>query len=174
MYRLYLDLSKGNNVHCWANKIKQLIGNLGYNNLLVNFRQDVNYFPAMKQRIRDQFIQSWNNATLNISKLDHYRKYKMCFGYESYLSIIRNDNLRKCSTCFRLCSHNLEIVFGRFIGSQRHERICKMCNTKMIESEYHFLLTCPACVDLRGKYLGNCSRPNVQKFVNIMSYSSKC
>jgi hypothetical protein len=73
-----------------------------------------------------------------------------------------------------MCSHNLEIEFGRLTGSQRDERICKMCNTKMIESEYHFLLTCPAYVDLRAKYLGNCSWPNVQKCVNFMSCISKC
>jgi hypothetical protein len=102
------------------------------------------------------------------------RKYKMCFGYERYQSIIRNYKLRKYLTCFRLGSHNLEIEFGRFIGSQRHERICKMCNTKIIESEYHFLLTCPTYVDPRAKILGNCSWHNVQKFVNIMSCSSKC
>lgn len=45
---------------------------------------------------------------------------------------------------------------------------------KMIESEYHFLFTCPAYVDLRNKYFGNCSWPNVRKFVNIMSCMSKC
>ena len=32
-----------------------------------------------------------------------------------------------------------------------NERICKCCNMKVVENEYHFILVCPGYKDIRKK-----------------------
>lgn len=108
-----------------------------------------------------------------MTKLDYYCKFKNEFIFEEYIDKIVSDDLRKCFTCLRLCSHNLEIEFGRYNAIERENRLCKLCNQKSVESEYHFLLCCTRYTSLRTKYLGNISWPCVQKFNTIMSSKNK-
>lgn len=108
-----------------------------------------------------------------MAKLDYYFKYKHEFIFEEYIDKIVNDDLRKWFTCLRLCSHNLEIEFGRYNGIERENRLCKLCNQQSVESEYHFMLCCTRYKCLRTKYLGNISWPCVQKFNTIMSSKNK-
>ena len=73
----------------------------------------------------------------------------------------------------RLCSHSLEIEFGRYNGVDRNNRLCKLCNQKVVESEYHFLLCCTKYDTVRKKYLGHISWPTVHKFNLLMSTKKK-
>jgi hypothetical protein len=36
----------------------------------------------------------------------------------------------------RISAHNLNIETGRFYNLNRHERVCSMCNLKVVEDEY--------------------------------------
>ena len=74
----------------------------------------------------------------------------------------------KHSSCLRLTSHCLEIEFGRFNGINRENRLCKLCTQNVVESEYHFILCCPRYSEIRTKYLGHISWPNLNKFNNYM------
>ena len=38
--------------------------------------------------------------------------------------------------------HNLNIETGRFYDLDGHERVCSMCNLKVVEDEYHHILQC--------------------------------
>ena len=40
---------------------------------------------------------------------------------------------------FRLSAHKLAIETGRLENIDRANRICKLCNSMQIETEYHFL-----------------------------------
>lgn len=173
MYRTFDDQRNGNNDNCWAKHIKRLLDRLGYGDIWCNFNQEINYFPMLKQRLRDQYIQEWNASVQNVSKLDYFRQFKTSFCYEKYLDVISNSTIRKELTCLRLYSHNLEIEFGRFSGVHRNDRICKLCTCNVIESEYHFLLCCPKYAIARNKYLKNCSWPNIHKFVTLLSSRNK-
>ena len=83
-------------------------------------------------------------------------------------------------TRFRTSSHSLLIETGRHNGTPRDERICKSCNTKQIESEYHFLLVCPFYRDIRAKYFTPylCRWPNIHKFETLFNiekcYQQRC
>ena len=88
-------------------------------------------------------------------KLEYYSRYKNTFNYETYLDTLDRDPLRISLSQFRLCSHKLEIEFGRFSNIARELRLCKLCNMRDVETEYHFLLICPTFSHLRIKYLGN-------------------
>ena len=88
---------------------------------------------------------------------------------EKYLQILSNDSLRKHLSSFRLVSHRLEIEMGRHNNIPREQRFCKVCNMQQTESEYPFLLVCPAYNDLRVKFLPRyyMSWPTLHKFDNL-------
>ena len=53
---------------------------------------------------------------------------------------------------FRCSAHKLLVERGRYQNVERNRRKCKNCNMNMVEDEYHFLLACPAYMDLRKIY----------------------
>ena len=105
-----------------------------------------------------------------MSKLESYNRYKKTFTMEKYLQILSNDTLKKQLSSFRLVSHRLEIEMGRHNNIPREQRFCNVCNMQQTESEYHFLLVCPAYNDLRVKFLPRycMSWPKLHKFDNLM------
>ena len=76
-------------------------------------------------------------------------------------------------TRLRLSSHPLEIEQGRFNNTNIENRICKICNQNVLESEFHFHLVCSKYSSLRSKYLGNVTCPSMQTFIAIMSSTNK-
>ena len=60
---------------------------------------------------------------------------------------------------FRLAVHKLAIETGRFENIDRANRICKLCNSMQIKTEYHFLRIFPKFNDLRETFynLANCN-----------------
>ena len=173
IYNVYIDQCQNVNNSCWAKRLNSIIDHLGFSHLLLDFDRSVNYTALLKSRLRDQFIQEWSNCISNTSKLDYYKRFKSSFCYEEYIDKIENDTLRKHFSCLRLTSHCLEIEFGRFNGIDRQNRLCKLCQQNVVESEYHFILCCPRYSEIRSKYLGHISWPNVNKFINYMSTKSK-
>ena len=105
------------------------------------------------------------------TRLDYCNIFKNEHVYEKYLDVIKETHLRSTLSKFRLSSHLLNIETGRHDNIDRGQRICKCCNMKNIESEYHFLLVCPLYSSLRKKHLSNyyCHWPNIQKFCTLMS-----
>ena len=171
-YHMYMDQLISINGPCWSKRINSLINHLGLSHLLVNFNPDIN-FCSIKRRIRDQFLQTWTDSISNMSKLEYYKQFKKDFEFSQYLDIVQNESMRKSISRLRLCSHNLEIESGRFSGTDRNQRLCKMCSQNVIESEYHFIMCCPKYNQIRNKYLGRISWPNLNKFISIMSSTNK-
>lgn len=133
----------------------------------------MNYLPSIKRRLRDQYIQNWNVSVRETSKLEYYCQFKTSFCFEKYLDVIQNDSIRKQLSRFRLSSHSLEIEVGRYSKTLRENRLCKLCNCNTVESEYHFMLSCPMYRSIRNKYLRNTSWPSKRKFITLMSSKNK-
>ena len=74
----------------------------------------------------------------------------------------------------KVSSLDLEIQTGRFNNTPREERLCKLCKNG-IEDEYHLLLKCPICAELRVQYLPRkyVIYPNVHKFILLMSSNNE-
>lgn len=126
----------------WAKRINLLLDHLGCRNYRTYFDVNVNYYPMLKQRLCDQYIQEWNACINNLPKLALYCRFKKTFELEKYIVSVYNYELRRHISCFRLSSHKLEIETGRYNSVTRENRICKGCTSNMIESEFHFLLYC--------------------------------
>ena len=172
-YDMYIDATNNIRGPSWAGRLNSIIDHLGYSEIRHTFDIGKNYFPELKCRLRDQFIQEWNTSINGSSKLHYYVKYKHEFEYEDYLDKITNDSLRICLTRFRLSSHNLEIELGRYQNIIRENRLCKLCTSNQTETEFHFLLSCPKYSEIRKQYFGTISWPTMSLFKNIVSTKNR-
>ena len=97
-----------------------------------------------KKVLIEYFTKEWKKNLIKVSegKLCTYVKFKTNFGFEKYLSVIKNFQQRQQLTRFRISSHKLSIETGRYKGIPRHDRICTRCNENSVEDEVHFLCIC--------------------------------
>ena len=158
----------------WAYQIKLTLEALGLNYVWTG-TQNISDINIIKQRLFDQYKQSWYSNINNSNRLSSYCRYKHEFRCEIYLDIIHEKRFKIALSRFRLSSHQLEIERGRYHDIARDERLCKFCPSKCIENEYHFMLVCPLYQELRRQYLKPyfCSWPTLNKFDRIMSTENK-
>jgi hypothetical protein len=87
VYEIYkLLLIDANNVwKNWVSNVKDLLCNLGFNDLWI--WQDPGNFSleVIKLRIKDQYLQLWFSRLEECNKLDIYKKIKLEFCIEKYL-----------------------------------------------------------------------------------------
>ena len=171
------DLNNGDthNGLNWAFQVKNILDRLGLSNLWhLDSGTDISY-DGIRNRLFDQYNQTLTTEINNSNRLRLYSKYKADNEQETYLNVIKNKSYMQALSRFRLSSHQLEIETGRYVGLDRDERLCRKCNTRMIEDEYHFLLICPHYNDIRRKYFSQyfCHWPNMTKFKQLMSSKSK-
>ena len=116
----------------------------------------------------------WGHALISTNvRLHKYSCFKESFEYEKYLEVL--DSKERNVLCrFRCSGHNLMIEKGRHLKIERSLRLCQLCNSNVIEDEYHFLLVCPFYRDLRRKYFKTYyfSSPNLHKFNLLMQTRS--
>ena len=173
-FRIFNEQINSPNTSAWGNRIKEALDKLGFGNMWNDYATFPLHNFIFKQRIHNQYIQTWSTQLNNTPKLDYYRHFKNKL-FENFLSDIQNDKLRRQLIWFRVTSHTLEIKFGRFMGSTRQDRICKVCNNNAVESEYHFLLCCPVYSNIRQTHLGKrfIRWPSIQKYNKTMASENK-
>ena len=66
----------------WVKAVKSLIDGLGYSYIFINYNNETNYVPMLKQRLRDQYVQGWFDTVNSQSKLEYYVKFKKEFRFE--------------------------------------------------------------------------------------------
>lgn len=159
----------------WAYQIKSILENLGMSNLWLHQQTYEIKLHIIKQRIFDQYYQTWYADINNSRRLSTYCRFKHTFNLETHLDNSTDKKFSIALSRFRLSSHNLEIERGRYLNVPRNERICKFCNLRTIENEYHFLLICTLYTDIRKKYIKPyyCSWPTLNKFDKLMMSRNK-
>ena len=75
-------------------------------------------------------------------KLKLYCKLKDTMTLEKYCSIHLTLGQRSLLAKLRLGVLPIEVELGRYNGTQRELRTCKVCKKGQVEDEIHFLLTC--------------------------------
>ena len=100
-----------NNHKCWAYSVKQLLFSHGFGFVWLNqgVGNEVLFLNTFKQRVRDNFIQSWDSDLIKYSKLDTYRAFKVTFNCESYLATIEDNKFRSALCRLRSSSHQLRM-----------------------------------------------------------------
>jgi len=126
---LYNDLVEycNNGKPNWATSVKQFLYTNGFSDVWLNpCSVDINNFPRVfKQRLTDQFIQTWHAALSDSNVLCTYRLFNSTFEYQLYLDKLP-AKYRTVLPKFRLSSHQLRIETVRY-GNNRtpqNERYC--------------------------------------------------
>ena len=121
--------------------------------------------------IKDSYVQSWNESVQNSPSCQSlYKHIKFLFEPEFYLSKLP-DSLRIYISKFRTTNHRLPIQRGRYDGTLREERFCRLCDEQAVGDEFHFILQCknPRLIELRSKYLAPYYRfsPTIDKLKEL-------
>ena len=165
MLKLYMNLFTSNKYKLpWLNHIYSNLNNLGLTFLWHTQSMSVNSFKNLiKQRMKDQYIQQWNEEKNNNSLCFNYRMFKCDFKFEEYLIRLEKP-LRDYTLRFRLSNHKLPIHSQRFLNIPRFERVCELCESGDIGDEFHYLFNCKDAriVEERMKALNSyhINRPN--------------
>ena len=79
------------------------------------------------------------------SKLDGYLALNREYTVAEYLTTVTDPSLRKALTMYRLSEHCLAIEKGRRRQTwlSREDRLCEHCPQNEVETELHFLTSCP-------------------------------
>ena len=161
----------------WALLVKKLLSNLGFYEVWLQQNVgDVNIFLILaKQRLKDNFVQKWNEELNQSSRAIFYRSIAN-FEFSAYLDIITVRKFRFALAKLRTSSHRLEVEMGRWARPERiafENRKCKHC--QILEDEYHFILECPLYSNIRTLYVKRYfyTRPNMFKLTELMSSNSK-
>ena len=164
----------------WISSIKSTLENIG---LLNFYNGDYTAKPPfvyrkLFQRLSDIFHQEiFSKINGERSKLRTYAIFKKEQGFEKYLADIKNTNVRKNVTKYRLSNHKLMIEVGRHQKIDAEQRFCPFC-PNAVEDEFHFLLYCPTYDIQRSAFLDPITSiihnfsllPDSQKFELVMSH----
>ena len=156
----------------WASNVRDLLFDLGFNNMWFDQDNIVDSFDILNTRLLDQFYQTRWSSVENTEKLHLYKTIKTDFCLEQYL--IKGLNMTMLSQ-LRSGTLKLNIETGRYTNIPHAQRICTCCQMNVIENEYHFLLICPVYRHLRLKYLPKyyCSWPNKNKLCSLLKTNSR-
>ena len=134
----------------WITTIEKLIGVF---NLADKFGNHDIFKKVTKCEIDKAYLDYWKTQLIrpDLTKLDFYREIKNDFTMENYLHIDNFEN-RKLIAKFRCSDHCLEIERGRHRRIPRTERICRLCDKGLVETEEHFLMKCDKYDLLKRQY----------------------
>lgn len=132
-----------NNKPSWYFFVSKLLEYLGIKQEYKNFGP-YKFFNISRKLIREKYISDWYKNKDNFvgGKLSTFLKIKQNFGYENYLSLVKNFEIRRAICKLRISAHRLKIETGRYTNIPRNERICNNCSSGCIEDETHFLISC--------------------------------
>ena len=167
----YIMLTKLDNSgrETWVSHIRKIICLYGFS-YAWEFQNIINidmFVKQFSQRIIDCNSQSILSELNDHSNLDFYSSVKESFKTESYLSTIRNKDLRRFLTLLRIGELNIMKNNGRKNNVPRELRLCPFCKDEL-EDELHFMFLCPLYNDLRKKYMSNVKYKTIQSLIDIM------
>ena len=112
-------------------------------------RDESKFLSILKQRLKDNFIQNWNERLEASSRALFYRVIAN-FSFQPYLEIVTIAKFRVALSRLRTSSHRLKIETGRWKNPNQVpiiDRKCQICNK--LEDGHHFLTECVLYNDSR-------------------------
>ena len=173
IYKLLYHLAiKNSYVSPWILYIRGILNDCGFPYLWLN--QDLNcsvdwFKSVISNRLKDQFIQLWNETINRSGKCINYRMFVSEFKLENYLINLPFPS-RKLLAKFRCRNHKLPIEKDCHLGLPREQRLCKKCDLSEIGDEFHYLFRYNYFVKERRKYI-KCkyyNLPSTLKFEELM------
>ena len=95
---------------------------------------------VMIDKLKEKYQKFFKEKIATNAKLANYVKLKQNYGFETYLSNIKDIHLRRSVTKFRISAHQLPIEVGRYHNIPKSQRLCGLCNA--VGDEKHYILHC--------------------------------
>ena len=108
--------------------------------MLANVQNSKCFSKCFKQKLIDQYTQTWSNLVDSSSSGTNYRIFKESFETSKYIKILPNY-FTKILMNFKTRNHKLPIEIGGWKNIPHSERTCSLCNND-IGDEYHYILSC--------------------------------
>ena len=126
------DIDERPNVKNWAVLVKKLLSNLGFFHVWAaqGVGDENKFLSILKQRLSDNFVQSWYQRLNESSRATFYRQICV-FEFQPYLEKIVHKKFRNAVSKLRLSSHRLHIESGRWNRPHpipRENCLCSICN----------------------------------------------
>ena len=145
LYRLLYTMDRENMFSSnWIITVKNLLNNCGFTEYWTNqsFPNSLNWFKeTVKQRINDQYVQTWNDNVFHSGKCTNYRMFKTRFAFENYL-VTLPLKYRRSFTRFRCRNHKLPIETDAYKDIARRLRFCRLCGLNKRGDEFHYIFVC--------------------------------
>ena len=176
MYMKLLGRHYDNNSNSlWIQNVKQLINSHGFGNIWEN-QFDFNrkwFILEFKQKLKDEFMQNWQESVNLASSGNTYKIFKETFGQNEYFANLTNNQTRTL-TRFRTRNNRFPIEIGRWKSKSINERTCQLCN-KDLGDELHYLLQCEFFRNERKQFIKPyyLKSSNILKFQQLMNTTNK-
>ena len=109
------------------------------------------FISLFKQRLKDNYLQEWDNSIMNKDTYSSYRLFKTTFESEGYFEFLDYRCFRDNFVKLRIGVLPINGSSFRTTFSHTVNNLCPVC--KCIENEQHFIFVCPLYTDIRDKYL---------------------
>lgn len=180
MYTLIFKLHEKGIVEVnWLMTIRNILNQIGLSYI---WQQQETCIPEagwlkmeIRRRLSDNFIQQWYSDIENSTKGTFYKLIKSQHNLENYLlRLLPKDRYTICK--FRTSNHNLPIETGRWMGINREDRICSLCDSG-IGDEFHYLFICKniEVTGIREKFIPKYyyENPNIIKMEKMFKFCNK-
>ena len=171
-YNMLLFLQR-QNYDTWACNVRNVLYMYGYG--IVWEAQSVGsvnlFIRQFKQRLVDCYCQEWHTSIESHDFYQVYSAYGHSLSLRPYFTHVKNINIRKLLSRFRLGMLPLRDHFMQYKNMRRNQTPhCPFCCSSP-ETEIHFLLVCPKYADLRHELIP-CKyfrQPNLFKMTLLLS-----
>lgn len=136
-----------------------------FKNFVIPPEEQGNFCHYLRNKLHELYTDYWKEQIQqggNSGKLRVFKKLKINFGFENYLSEIHNSKHRQAVTKLRISAHRLPVETGRYSNVLYSDRICKHCDLGGVGNEQHFLTSCTNTkfTDLRRVFIENLCKIN--------------
>ena len=139
--------------YTWVFNIKQIFMSL---NLLSHFNEKKSVDLSICNKLLLKIMQEdWETKLPKKPKLREYQRFKEHLDLEEYLYLPKHK--RSLIAKIRSGTLPLAIETGRYSNIPLENRLCTLCNSKLIESEFHFMCICSKFKIIRKKYFAQYS-----------------
>ena len=131
----------------WSSDIKSLLDRLDLEHVFENNRScNITLFNDKCFKLTQE---NWLEQVNSKPKLRTYKCFKSRVETEDYVKCFMSRAKRSLFAQIRFGILPLEIETGRYYRKAENERLCKLCNMRVVENEIHFVMLCQLYNDLR-------------------------
>lgn len=156
----------------WISSVEAIFQECGMNNIWLfhNYSNRTWLIKCVKQKLYDQFLQSWYTNSTFSRGISYNLFTHFDFKLQLYLTSDLSDRNKTTLSNFRCSNHKLPIEVGRWKNIPRENRLCELCNTDLGD-EYHYILCCTALSAERSMFIPKwyIVKPNTLKFYSLFN-----